>query len=229
MDFPTLLEDLRISPEEAKWRTFKATGLWKYHESFSWAWKGMFSFVFLGDLRFIPQIQSEDGHFGMALFAKVQAIKLLPDMLCIYRVRAGSISEHTPLRNTKLKPAPSHLATLCLELGDNYQIRHYHFAYSCAYMCLGLLEEIHNLDNSLEDSVLRQRLIEFLQVRAIYAFGGVCFTHDPLHIREILKPLEPYMQKVSLKAKLAYHAPRIFALLRWVKQRIKNIQATESI
>lgn len=47
---------------------------------------------------------------------------------------------------------------------DGYTIKHYYFAYSCTFVCLGLLSYIQ----TLKDSELKTKLIEFLQVRAIY-------------------------------------------------------------
>lgn len=84
---------------------------------------------------------------------------------------------------------------------DGYTIKHCYFTYSCTFVCLGLLSYIQ----TLKDSELKTKLIKFLQVRAIYAFGGIYFQSDPKHIRELLKPLEPYMQKVSLNIKIALH------------------------
>lgn len=217
---PTLLEQINIDIYEAQGKIFSPLDLWQQSESFSWVAMGIFSLKFLGNLRFYPQIQSEDALFGMLLFAQAKAIALLPHPLYIYRVRANSTSEHALKRHSTLKPHPHYLKDIFLAFLDNHQIKHYHYAFSCAHICLGLLQRI----SSLPDSPLRSKLIDFLQVRAIYAFGAVCFCSDPRHIREILKPLEPYMQRVPLNVKIAYRTPRIFKLLRWIKRIFKATQ-----
>ncbi len=173
---------------------------------------------------FSPQIQSEDALFGMILFAKAQKIKIATKPLCIYRFHTYSTSEHNLQTNTPLKPYPNYMSDIAYTFCNRYKIKHYHFAYSCTYICLGLLAFIDTFPKNLSEyeKKLRDKLIAFLQVRAIYAFGGICFESDPKYIRDLLKPLEPYMQKISFNTQIAYFYPRLYRVLRLLKSYVKQ-------
>lgn len=217
----SILEWLKLDSKAIE-KPLNASKIWANMESFSCVCGGVFHISLYEKLRFAPQIQSEDALFGTLLFAKAKAIKILPNPLYIYRLRADSISDHTLKQDSTLKPYPPYLAEIAYTFANSYKIKHYHFAYSCTYICLGLLAYIESLDDS--QLALKNKLIEFLQVRAIYAFGAVSFESDPKYVRPLLKPLEPYMQKVSKANKIAYFMPRIFKFLKWINGKRKKLR-----
>ncbi|RDU60814.1 glycosyl transferase [Helicobacter marmotae] len=221
----SLLENLGLKQNDVK-APLKALDLWKHTDSFSCVCMGVFHISLFEKLRFTPTIQSEDALFGMLVFAKAKSIEFLNKPLYIYRMRANSTSDHTLSQATPLRPTPAYLSDIAYTFYNSYKIKHYHFAYSCAYICLGLLEFISILHTCQNESpaykgALKTKLIAFLQLRAMYAFGGVSFESDPKNIRALLKPLEPYMQKCSFSIKLAYYMPRLYRILRYLKQRCK--------
>lgn len=215
----SLLEWLKLDTKAIQ-KPLNANEIWTNIEGFSCVCGGVFHISLYEKLRFAPQIQSEDALFGMLLFAKAKAIKILPNPLYIYRLRADSTSDHTLKQDSTLKPYPPYLSEIAYTFTSSYKIKHYHFAYSCTYICLGLLAYIETLDDSQLE--LKNKLIEFLQVRAIYAFGAMSFESDPKYVRALLKPLEPYMQKVSRANKIAYFMPRVFRILKWVNEKRKG-------
>ncbi|AWK61920.1 glycosyl transferase [Helicobacter cinaedi] len=217
----SILEWLKLDSKAIE-KPLNASEIWANIEGFSCVCVGVFHISLCEKLRFAPQIQSEDALFGMLLFAKAKAIKILPNPLYIYRLRADSTSDHTLKQDSTLKPYPPYLAEIAYTFANSYKIKHYHFAYSCTYICLGLLAYIESLDDS--QLALKNKLIEFLQVRAIYAFGAVSFESDPKYVRPLLKPLEPYMQKVSKANKIAYFMPRIFKILKWINGKRKRVR-----
>lgn len=217
----SILEWLKLDSKAIE-KPLNASEIWANIEGFSCVCGGVFHISLCEKLRFAPQIQSEDALFGMLLFAKAKAIKILPNPLYIYRLRADSTSDHTLKQDSTLKPYPPYLAEIAYTFANSYKIKHYHFAYSCTYICLGLLAYIESLDDS--QLALKNKLIEFLQVRAVYAFGAVSFESDPKYVRPLLKPLEPYMQKVSKANKIAYFMPRIFKILKWINGKRKRVR-----
>ncbi|WP_300599625.1 glycosyl transferase [uncultured Helicobacter sp.] len=224
LSYPSLLESLHISQAEAIDKIYSPLDVWQHYEGFSWVHQGMFHIRLLDYLRFSPQIQSEDALFGMILFAKAQKIKIATKPLYIYRFHTYSTSEHNLQTNTPLKPYPNYMSDIAYTFCNRYKIKHYHFAYSCTYICLGLLAFIDTFPKNLSEyeKKLRDKLIAFLQVRAIYAFGGICFESDPKYIRDLLKPLEPYMQKISFNTKIAYFYPRLYRVLRFFKSYVRQ-------
>lgn len=218
----SLLEWLKLDTKAIQ-KPLKTNEVWANLEDFSCVCGGVFHISLYEKLRFAPQIQSEDALFGMLLFAKAKAIKILSNPLYIYRLRADSTSDHTLKQDSTLKPYPPYLAEIAYTFANSYKIRHYHFAYSCTYICLGLLAYIESLDDSQLE--LKNKLIEFLQVRAIYAFGAMSFESDPKYVRALLKPLEPYMQKVSKANKIAYFTPKIYKILKWLNGKRKKLRS----
>ena len=217
-----LLQSLYLTQEQAQNRIFTALELWKYIDSFSWVHQGLFKFSLLEDLRFSTPLANEDALFGMLLFAKAKAIKVTSFYGLIYRYHAASVSAHGESQNIYRKTYPLFMSSIVMAFQNGYKIKHYYFAYSCTYICLGLLAYIETLDDS--QFALKNKLIEFLQIRAIYAFGAVSFESDPKYVRPLLKPLEPYMQKVSRANKIAYFTPRVFKILKWINGKRKKLR-----
>lgn len=217
-DIP-ILQYLHLTEEEVQSKYFNALELWdkqERFEGFSWAWGGMFRVSFLGDLRFLPQVFFEDSHFGTLLFAKAKRIKICTFEGYIYRYRHHSIRTFDDVFERRKQPP--YFLDVYYAFEEVKDILFYRWSYSYTLICLDIVRSLHSFESKMES-----KLQTMLRSCAYYGFEALLLPSDPKHIREILKPLEPYMQKVSLKAKLAYHAPRIFALLRWVKQSIKKI------
>ena len=219
--YPSLLETLHLNSEQITAQSFSALALWERQNAsgFSFVAVGLFRTALLQNLRFCATIESEDALFGMILFAKAKQINILQECFLIYRLHTKSTSSHgASLGIFRTTYPPTMLPLVQAFKYDGYLIKHYNFAYSCAHICLGLLEFI----STLEDKSLKNKLIAFLQVRAIYAFGGTTFGADPRNIRSLLKPLEPYMQLVSKRVKLAYFMPKTFLFLQAFKRIFKN-------
>lgn len=102
---------------------------------------------------------------------------------------------------------------------------------------VAIIVPIYNVEKYLKDcldSIINQSYanLEIILIddgsSAIYAFGGICFESDPKYIRDLLKPLEPYMQKISFNTKIAYFYPRLYRVLRffksYVKQRVRGVK-----
>lgn len=217
----TLLQSLHLTQEQARNRIFDALELWRHTNSFSWVHQGLFKFSLLENLRFSTPLANEDALFGMLLFAKAKAIKIASFYGLIYRYHTASVSGHGESQNIYRKTYPLFMSSIVMAFQNGYKIKHYYFAYSCTYICLGLLAYIESLDDSQLE--LKNKLIGFLQVRAIYAFGAMSFESDPKYVRALLKPLEPYMQKVSKANKIAYFMPRVFKILKWVNKKRKGL------
>lgn len=220
-EYVSLLETLHITPELAQTKAFHTLELWEQMNSFSFVHQGLFRYSILENLRFFTQLANEDALFGMILFAKAQSIRLGNFQGLIYRVHTDSVSAHGEAQGIYRKSYPLFMYDMLDGFGcDDYKVKHYFFSYSCTYVCLGLLDFISTLPSTTPNP-LKSKLIAFLQLRAMYAFGGVSFESDPKNIRALLKPLEPYMQKVSFNIKLAYYMPRLYRILRYLKQRRK--------
>ena len=217
----TLLQSLHLTQEQAQNRIFDALELWRHTNSFSWVHQGLFKFSLLENLRFSTPLANEDALFGMLLFTEAKAIKIASFYGLIYRYHTASVSGHGESQNIYRKTYPLFMNSIVMAFQNGYKIKHYYFAYSCTYICLGLLAYIESLDDSQLE--LKNKLIEFLQVRAIYAFGAMSFESDPKYVRALLKPLEPYMQKVSKANKIAYFMPRVFKILKWVNKKRKGL------
>lgn len=223
--YPSLLQSLSITQEEANAKSFTPLELWKNMDSFSFVHQGLFAFSLTENLRFSTPLMNEDALFGMILFAHAKAIKVASFYGLIYRHHTNSVSTHGEAQNLYRKSYPSFMLPMIVAFNnDGYSIKHYYFGYSCTFVCLGLLRYIqspHFAHNN--NAALRKKLIAFMKVRAIYAFNTMIFDKDPMHTRELLKPLEPYMQKVSLPTKLAYFTPRFYKLMRTLKRTLKAI------
>lgn len=217
-----LLQSLHLTQKQAQNGSFNALELWKYTHSFSWVHQGLFKFSMLENLRFSTPLANEDALFGMLLFARAKNIKITSFYGLIYRYHTASVSAHGESQNIYRKTYPLFMSSIVMAFQNGYKIKHYYFAYSCTYICLGLLAYIETLDDS--QLALKNKLIEFLQVRAVYAFGAMSFESDPKYVRPLLKPLEPYMQKVGKANKIAYFTPKIYKILKWLNGKRRGLR-----
>ncbi|WP_338064244.1 hypothetical protein [Helicobacter pametensis] len=192
------------------------------HPSFSWVAMGIVQASLIYKVCFKEGIESEDALFGMQIFALAQNISFIFDNLYIYRIRPNSISQHTlgqkgDSQDHKIS-FPKHQEDLVDAFQNAYDVRHYSFAYSCAIICVEMDRFIQREALSNE---LKQRLIAMIEHRAIFAFGGCGFQKDPRNIRGICSHLTPYMKKVRIGSKIAYHYPRLYRLLKAIKRSIR--------
>lgn len=214
----SLIEQLKINENDAKNKIFNATELWKNMQGFSWVVMGMFKKELVKNIRFYPQIQSEDALFGMILFASAKSIKILDTHAYTCRIRLYSASMHNDI--CLKSKYPLYMKDI-VESGFNaIEIKQYNFAYACLYICLGLMHFIN--ENRDIDKQLKDKLIDFICFRAIYAFGVTTFRKDPKNIIPSLKHLKPYMRLVPFKIKIAYFTPKIYTILKYIKTSLKH-------
>ncbi|RDU74342.1 hypothetical protein CQA57_02360 [Helicobacter anseris] len=187
-------------------------------KSFSWAWCGMYRFYGSAkNLRFVEGVESEDVPFGMMLFSLARQVFILDKGLAFYRIRPNSISQHTLHQSGFVPKWPAHMTDIVKAFDCNpCDVRYYSFAYSACVMCIEIDKFVKSIPLELE---LRNKLFEMIGHRAFFAFGSITFAKDPRNCRKMLEALQEYKKYASFGSKVAYHFPRIYKILKAIKNK----------
>lgn len=162
---------------------------------------GIFSLKLIENLRFYPQIQSEDALFGMLLFSHSKAIAILTEPLHICRARANSTSEQ-PSNTTHRSSLFRTISRISFSL---------FWITITPSIIMPFPIRIFVLDTYRE--LLPTKFSPTLKTHRIstnpcqICLWGSMLSARSRYVREILKP---YMQKVPFHTKITYHTPRIF-------------------
>ena len=192
--------------------------------SFAWVAWGIVRLDFLTrhNLKFELNIEFEDTLFGIQLFALSKRIVILNQPLYIYRIRHNSICQYT-LSNAKdnvqgLDYFPANQRDVAQAFGGNvYFTKHYVFAYSMGVIVVRLEAFLKKYEF---DDEMHEFLLKFMRHQTIGAFFACALHKDPRNCRKYCRAIYPYSQLVSLRIKMAYHFPKIYHSLKWVKNRI---------